>query len=380
MTSQSSADCVREGLKRFRGKRLVQKDGYPGQFSFNGGTWVSYPAGCRFSIYSGHNWALCLNRGLVRTMYVWDANLVFDDLGSVRIAITRWLEKIEHPSPSLSHSEVPAASSWRTSIARWLDEFALFPSSARPLHSKAPAAYCSHITVERINYTDPFRTKIEGLSESDIEDIRALIEKPLQDLVGRSVREVQVNAEYWQGLTVPVIVGELHWNWRNPMPELLVIQDAILDFVKTFTPERAANRPLSRYKVEANKLGNWSHTVTVEDEPDVLIRIPVVNREAPHIYEMDVGIAGLSFPVRLEELTPVTLEAMPSRPDGTPQVLEYCLLFHPCSTRFATFPKLPPGLTPEIGDRAADHLKNAWLAVNLEKMRGFGRFVDVLII
>ncbi|MBZ9848642.1 hypothetical protein LB565_11685 [Mesorhizobium sp. CA14] len=375
MAIQSSADGVREGLKRFRGKRLVQKDGYPGQFSFNGGTWVSHPAGCRFSIYPGHNWTLRLNCGVTRTMYVWDANLVFDGLDSVRISISRWLEEIERPHALAGG--VAVRQRWH--ITRLVKEFALLPSSVRFLRNEDPAACCSHITVERINYTDPSGAKIEDLSNSDIEHIQALIERPMLDLLRRSVEEVHIDSRYYQEFAVPV-VGELHWNWRNPMPELLAIQDAILDFVRTFTPERAASRRLSRYKVEANKLGNWSHTVIVEDQPDVSIRIPVVNREDPDIYKVEVRIAGLSFPLRLEELTPVTLETMPLRPDGTPHVLEYCLLFHPCSDRFAAFPKTPPGLTPEIGDRAAEHLKNAWLAVNLEKMRKFGRFVDVLII
>lgn len=379
MPLRSSADCIREGLKRFRGERLAQKDGYPGQFSFHGGTWVSRTEACRFSVHTGHNWTFRLNSGAVRKMYVWDAGLFFGDSQGVRISITRWLEKIEHPSPALSHSEAPAASRWRTAIARWLDEFALFPSSARSLHSKAPAAYCSHITVERINYTDPFRAKIEGFLESDLEDIRALIEKPLQDLLRRSVEEVEIDGRYYREFAVPV-VGELHWNWRKPMPEMVAVQDTILDFVNTFTPERAASRPLSSYRVDDH--GRWPgvYIVTVDNEPDVQIQIPSVNREDPHIYEVNVGIAGLSFPVRVEELNSVRLQEMPLSPEGSPQYLEYCLLFHPCSARFAAFPKSPPGLTPEIGDRAAEHVKNAWLAVHLERMRKYGRFVDVLII
>ncbi len=310
-------------------------------------------------------------------MYVWDAGLRFDAPCGLNICISRWLEKIDHPAPTRSlYSETPAADRWRIAIARWLKEFTLLPSS----RNNAPAAYCSHITVERVSYSSPFYSEIEGLSESDREDIRALIEKPLQDLLGRSVKEVQVNAEYWQGLTVPVIIGELHWNWRKPMPELLAVQDTILDFVNTFTPDRAASRPLSRYKVETSERGNWSSTVTVDDEPDVRIQIPVTNREDPSIYDVNVGIAGLSFPVRVEELNSVRLQQMPLRPDGRPQYLQYCLLFHPCSARFAAFPKSPPGLTPEIGDRATEHVKNAWLAVHLEKMRKYGKFVDVLII
>ncbi|WP_322416081.1 hypothetical protein [Mesorhizobium huakuii] len=379
MPLRSSADCIREGLKRLRGERLVQKDGYPGQFSFHGGTWVSRSEECRFSIYSGHDWTFRLNSGTVRKMYVWDAGLFFGDSQGVRISITRWLEKIEHPSPALSHVEAPAASRLLTAIARWLNELALFPSSARPLHSKAPVAYCSHITVERINYTDPFRAKIEGLSDSDLEDIRALIEKPLLDLARRSVEEVGDRPTIYREFAVPV-VGELHWNWRKPMPELLAVQDTILDFVNTFTPERAASRPLSRYKVETSERGNWSSTVTLDEEPDVRIQIPVVNREDPHIYEVNVGIAGLSFPVRVEELNSVPLHEMPLSPEERPQYLEYHLLFHPCSARFAAFPKSPQGLTPEIGDRAAEHVKNAWLAVHLERMRKYGIFVDVLII
>jgi len=379
MTIQSRAECVREGLKRFRGKRLVQKDGYPGQFSFNGGTWVAHPAGCSFSVYSGHNWTLRLNRGLVRTMYVWDADLIFDGLSSVRISITRWLEEIQRPPAHSLAGRAPARRPWHIATARLVKEFALLPSSKRFLRNDDPAAYCSHVVIERINYADPSGAKVEELSDEDIEHIQALIERPVLDLLKRSVEEVRIDSRYYREFAVPV-VGELHWNWRNPMPELLAIQDAILDFVRTFTPERAANRRLSRYKVEANKLGNWSHTVTVEDEPDVLIQIPVVNREDPDIYKVDVRIAGLSLPLRLEELTPVTLEAMPLRLDGTPHILEYYLLFHPSSTRFAAFPKPPAGLTLENGDRAAEHLKNAWLAVNLEKMRKFGRFVDVLII
>lgn len=381
MPMQSSADCVREGLKRFRGKRLVQKDGYPGQFSFHGGTWVSRTEGCRFSVHTGHSWTFRLNSGAVRKMYVWDAGLFFGDSQGVHISITRWLEKIEHPSPArLLYGEARAASRWRSSIAHWLKEFTLLPSSVRPVHSNTPAAYCSHITVERINYTNPAGAEVEGLSDSDREDIRALIEKPTQDLLGRSVKEVQVNGEYWQGLTVPVVVGELHWNWRKPMPELLAVQDMILDFVNTFTPERAASRPLSRYKVDDH--GRWPgvYIVTVDTEPDVQIQIPSVNREDPHVYEVNVGIAGLSFPVRVEELTSVRLQEMPLFAGGSPERLEYYLLFHPCSAHFAAFPKSPPGLTLEIGDRAAEHLKNAWLAVHLEKMRKHGKFVDVLII
>jgi len=380
MPLRSSADCIREGLKRLRGERLVQKDGYPGQFSFHGGTWVSGSEECRFSVYSGHDWTFRLNSGAVRKMYAWDAGLFFGGSQGVVISITRWFEKIEHPRPALSHVEATAASRWLAAIARRLSEFALFPSSARPLHTKVAAAYCSHIAVERINYTDPFRAKVEGLSDSDLEDIRALIEKPLQDLLWRSIKEVQVNAEYWQGLTVPVIAGELHWNWRKPMPELLAVQDTILDFVRTFTPERATGRPLSRYRVETSERDYWSSTVTVDNEPDVRIQIPVVNREDPNIYEVDVRIAGISFPVRIERLTPVPLEAMPLRPEGGPQYLEYHLLFHPRSARFAAFPESPQALTLEIGDRAAEHVKNAWLAVHLERMRKYGRFVDVLII
>ncbi|TPN35529.1 hypothetical protein FKO01_10470 [Mesorhizobium sp. B2-3-3] len=381
MPLRSSADCIREGVKRFRGKRLVQMDRYRRESSLVGGAWGSHAEGCSFSIGSGRSWTFRLNSGGVRKMYVWDAGLRFDGPCGLNVCITRWLEKIEHSDPARSlHSETPAANSWRTAIASWLKEFTLLPSSRRVLRNDARPAYCSHITVERISYTSPFYSKIEGLLESDLEEIRALIEKPLQELLGRSVKEVQVDAEYWQGLTVPVIVGELHWNYRKPMPELLAVQGTILDFVRTFTPERAASRPLSRYKIETSERGNWSSTVTVDDEPEVRIQIPVVNREDPDIYEVNVEIAGLSFPVRVERLIPVPLEAMPLRPEGRSQDLEYYLLFHPCSAHFAAFPKSPPGLTLEIGDRAVEHLRNAWLAVHLEKMRKYGKFVDVLII
>ncbi|TPL92474.1 hypothetical protein [Mesorhizobium sp. B2-3-12] len=377
MPLRSIADCIREGLKRFRGKRLVQMDRYRREFSFVGGTWGSHAEGCRFTIGSGSNWTFRLNSGAVRKMYVWDAGLHFDGPCGVNVCITRWLEKIEHPGPTRSfRSETAAAYRWRSAIARWLKEFTLLPSS----RNDAPAAYCSHVTVERISYISPFCSRIEGLLESDIEDIRALIEKPLRDLLARSVKEVQVDAEYWQELAVPVVVGELHWNWRNPMAELLAVHDTILDFVNNFTPERAASRPLSRYKIETSNRDYWSYTVTVDDEPDVRIQIPSVNREDPNIYEVSVRIAGMSFPVRIERLTPVPLEGMPLCPEGRFQYLEYYLLFHACSARFAAFPKSPPSLTPEIGDRAAEHLKSAWLAVNLEKMRKFGKFVDVLII
>ncbi|MEI9430952.1 hypothetical protein [Mesorhizobium sp. Cs1299R1N3] len=380
MPLRSSADCIREGLKRFRGKRLVQMDRYRREFSFVGGTWGSHEEGCRFSVYTGHSWTFRLNSGSVRHMYVWEAGLFFGGSDGVKISITRWLEELGDPSPNRPlHSEVRAAHPWHIAIARWLKEFALLPSSAQPLHSDTPAAYCSHITVQRINHTDPFRAEVEELSNSDLENIQALIEKPMQDLLRRSVEEVEVDGRYYRKFAVPV-VGELHWNWRQPMPELVAVQDTILDFVNTFTPERTASRPLSRYKVDDHERWPGAYIVTVDNEPDVRIQIPSVNREDPDIYKMNVGIAGLSLPVRIERMNPVPLDGMPLHAGGRPQELEYYLLFHPCSAHFAAFPKSPPGLTPEIGDRAAEHLKNAWLAVNLERMRKFGQFVDVLVV
>lgn len=243
-------------------------------------------------------------------------------------------------------------------LVAWREEILAKPAPFLANLQKADGLVC-HISVEQLNFSDARRPAVDGLSEGDLEEISALIKRPVEEFFQRTVAQEQqfVGSRYSQ----PVL-GRLHWNWRAPNPEVAKFHEIGADFTSTFSPERVTELPFEKYVREQNLDAYGGRWFRVRDEPGVRILIPATDRDAPNFFpgcKVEFGSVEVPLPVQL--LAHASLQEYGLLVDAARPLLSLYLIQHPFSLLLPPKREPPAGVTPELANRAIDHLRTVWL-------------------
>ncbi|CAN7665617.1 hypothetical protein [Aminobacter sp. LjRoot7] len=329
----ATAARVRDGLDRARNVELVldERGGLVGRWASGDS---EFRLGCELRFGLQGNSMAC-----DRTLR--ESHVVLGKQCRVNVCISTWREEIASPWGPLNFAGL----------------------------QKASGLVC-HVAVERINYADARRPAVQGLSQDDLDGIAAFIRRPLEALLRRTVEEFQdhIGNRYARPVT-----GKLHWNWRNPAPEIAKLHEIGAEFTSTFTPERVTALPFDKYARDSNS--GYGERFQVKDEPDVRVFIHPVDRDDPRFRWCEVELGEIKVPLHVQNFADVNLKELGLVPITPLPLLSVDLISHPFSLLLTPKSKPPAALTPAAADRAIEHLRTAWL---MPKPSDY--FSDVLIV